>query len=141
MTQPGLADCPTLASMPDDDAFCEYVGGHLADLPGVQAVTLGGSRATGNHRPDSDWDFAVYYRGAFTPISIRSLGWPGEVSEIRRPTRLGSIIATGSATPRPPRGGLRYVTCRRPPSSRSPTLNCRSKLRHPTSAQTSAGDV
>ena len=66
----------------DDDAFCDYVGGRLADLPGVQAVTLGGSRAAGNHRPDSDWDFAVYYRGAFTPGSIRSLGWPGEVCQI-----------------------------------------------------------
>jgi predicted nucleotidyltransferase len=66
----------------DDDAFCDYIGGRLADLPGVQAVSLGGSRAAGTHRPDSDWDFAVYYRGAFTPDSVRSLGWPGEVSEI-----------------------------------------------------------
>jgi predicted nucleotidyltransferase len=37
----------------------------LAALPGVLAVTLGGSRARGEHRFDSDWDFGVYYRGAF----------------------------------------------------------------------------
>lgn len=54
----------------------------LAGLPHVEAVALGGSRATGEHRPDSDWDFAVYYRGAFSPDSLRSLGHPGEVSDI-----------------------------------------------------------
>jgi hypothetical protein len=66
----------------DDAAFCDYVAGRLADLPCVQAVSLGGSRAAGNHRPDSDWDFAVYYRGAFAPVHLCSLGWSGEVSEI-----------------------------------------------------------
>ncbi|MFI2779649.1 nucleotidyltransferase family protein [Streptomyces sp. ALB3] len=35
----------------------------LARLPGVEAVALGGSRARGTHRPDSDWDLGVYYRG------------------------------------------------------------------------------
>ncbi|GAA2278141.1 nucleotidyltransferase domain-containing protein [Kitasatospora cystarginea] len=55
---------------------------HVAALPGVAAVALGGSRATGTHGPDSDWDFAVYYRGAFSPQDVRALGWPGEVFEI-----------------------------------------------------------
>ncbi|WP_460345312.1 nucleotidyltransferase domain-containing protein [Actinoallomurus acanthiterrae] len=66
----------------DDDAFPSYVSGRLASLPGVRAVALGGSRATGAHRPDSDWDFAIYYRGAFTPDDLRALSWPGEVSEL-----------------------------------------------------------
>ncbi|MFH9643431.1 nucleotidyltransferase domain-containing protein [Streptomyces albidoflavus] len=35
----------------------------LAAVPGVRAVVLGGSRARGTHRPDSDWDLGVYYRG------------------------------------------------------------------------------
>jgi predicted nucleotidyltransferase len=68
--------------MRPDTAFKNYVVSHLAGLPGVRAVTLGGSRATGKHRPDSDWDFAVYYRGAFSPGDLRALGWPGQVSEI-----------------------------------------------------------
>jgi predicted nucleotidyltransferase len=51
-------------------------------MPGVLAVSLGGSRASGTHRPDSDWDFAVYYRGRFDPDDLRGLGWPGEVSPI-----------------------------------------------------------
>ncbi|MFF8814026.1 nucleotidyltransferase domain-containing protein [Streptomyces pactum] len=63
----------------DDRAFLDLVADRLAALPHVRAVTLGGSRAAGTHRPDSDWDFAVYYRGPFSPEDLRALGWPGEV--------------------------------------------------------------
>ena len=66
----------------DDDAFVRHVGARLAGLPGVEAVTLGGSRAEGTSRPDSDWDFSLYYRGRFEPRALRDVGWPGEVSEI-----------------------------------------------------------
>ena len=66
-----------------DEAFCAEAGDVLAGLPGVQAVSLGGSRAAGTAGPDSDWDFAVYYRGAgFDPAGLRSLGWPGEIFPI-----------------------------------------------------------
>jgi hypothetical protein len=66
-----------------DEAFGAEAGALLAGLPGVQAVTLGGSRAAGTAGPDSDWDFAVYYRGAgFDPASLRSLGWTGEIFPI-----------------------------------------------------------
>jgi predicted nucleotidyltransferase len=71
-----------LAPMRDETSFLAHVTARLAGLPGVEAVTLGGSRATGTHRPDSDWDFAIYYREAFSPDSLRALGWLGEVSEI-----------------------------------------------------------
>jgi predicted nucleotidyltransferase len=71
-----------VASMRRDGAFLRYVVDHLAGLPGVQAVALGGSRALGTNRPDSDWDFAIYYRGGFDPESLRALGWPGRVFEI-----------------------------------------------------------
>ena len=66
----------------DDDAFLGHVAGRLGQLPGVEAVTLGGSRAEGTHRPDSDWDFSVYYRGHFDPQTLRDIGWAGEVSEV-----------------------------------------------------------
>ena len=62
-----------------DEAFVDYVADHLAALPGVTAVSLGGSRAEGTHRPDSDWDFAIYYRGDFDPRALRDVGWPGEI--------------------------------------------------------------
>ena len=66
----------------NDEQFLAYVADRLAGLPGVRAVTLGGSRAQGTHGPESDWDLAVYYRGQFNPDDLRALGWPGQVSEI-----------------------------------------------------------
>jgi len=66
----------------DDVCFPRYVADRLGDLPGVTAVTLGGSRAEGTQRPDSDWDFSVYYRGRFDPQALRDIGWPGEVFEV-----------------------------------------------------------
>lgn len=57
----------------------------LTGLPGVEAVVLGGSRATGTHRPDSDWDLGLYYRGSnqsFDPGRLRGLGYDGHVSEL-----------------------------------------------------------
>jgi len=66
----------------DDDAFLAYVADRLSGLPGVQAVTLGGSRAEGTNRPDSDWDFSIYYRGHFDPQTLRDIGWAGEVFEV-----------------------------------------------------------
>ncbi|MFD9461526.1 nucleotidyltransferase domain-containing protein [Streptomyces sp. NPDC060027] len=66
----------------DDEKFLAHVADRLAALPAVRAVALGGSRAQGTHGPDSDWDLAVYYRGAFDPDDLRAVGWQGEVSEI-----------------------------------------------------------
>ncbi|MCQ4042586.1 nucleotidyltransferase domain-containing protein [Streptantibioticus rubrisoli] len=66
----------------NDQDFIAHVTSRLAALPCVRAVALGGSRATGTHGPDSDWDFAVYYHGGFSPESLRALGWPGEISDI-----------------------------------------------------------
>ncbi|PJE96167.1 DNA polymerase subunit beta [Streptomyces carminius] len=69
----------------DDQVFLDQVADRLAALPGVRAVTLGGSRAQGVHRPDSDWDLALYYRGGadpFDPADLRAAGRPGEVSEL-----------------------------------------------------------
>lgn len=74
----------TLTPMPtpDDTTFLNATADRLAALPTVRAVALGGSRAQGTHRPDSDWDLAVYYRGPFDPSDLRALGWEGEVSEV-----------------------------------------------------------
>lgn len=46
---------------------------------------LGGSRADGTHRPDSDWDLGLYYRASerrFDPATLRDLGHPGYVSRL-----------------------------------------------------------
>ena len=55
------------------------IGGRLAGIPGVVAVTLGGSRAMGTAGDDSDWDFGLYYRDTIDPADVRALGWPGQV--------------------------------------------------------------
>jgi hypothetical protein len=64
------------------DGFLSSITDRLAALPGVEAVTLGGSRAQGTARPDSDWDLGIYYRSGFDPQSLRDVGWPGEVFEL-----------------------------------------------------------
>ncbi|MEV0980430.1 nucleotidyltransferase domain-containing protein [Streptomyces sp. NPDC049915] len=65
-----------------DHVFLDRTADRLAALPTVRAVALGGSRAQGTHRLDSDWDLAVYYRGPFDPADLRAVGWEGEVSEV-----------------------------------------------------------
>jgi hypothetical protein len=45
----------------------------LATVPGVVAVALGGSRAIGRHRADSDVDLGLYYRGALDVAALRAL--------------------------------------------------------------------
>ncbi|MET9130199.1 nucleotidyltransferase domain-containing protein [Streptomyces antibioticus] len=67
-----------------DADFLAGTADALAALPTVRAVALGGSRAQGTHRADSDRDLAVYYRGAFDPADLRALGWDGESSEVGR---------------------------------------------------------
>lgn len=66
----------------DDSDFVDHVADALSALPNVIAVSLGGSRASGTHTAESDWDFALYYRGSFDPDELRAIGWPGTVSEI-----------------------------------------------------------
>jgi hypothetical protein len=56
-----------------------HLAERLADIPGVVAVTLGGSRATGAATEASDWDFGLYYRAAIDPADVVALGWPGRV--------------------------------------------------------------
>ena len=43
-------------------ALMEHLAERLAQIPGVEVVTLGGSRAAGTARAHSDWDFGLYYR-------------------------------------------------------------------------------
>ncbi|MFC0629261.1 nucleotidyltransferase domain-containing protein [Kribbella deserti] len=87
MSRPGsLSQTPNPAlgpgEVPDDSAFLDRLADRLAGLPGVEAVSLGGSRAQGTNRPDSDWDLSIYYRGTFDPQDLRDVGWPGEVAEV-----------------------------------------------------------
>ncbi len=65
----------------------------LERIPGVVAVTLGGSWATGTATEGSDWDFGLYYRAGIDTDAIRSLGWDGRVFE---PGDWGRIVNGGA---------------------------------------------
>jgi predicted nucleotidyltransferase len=57
-------------------AIIEDMADRLAEVPGVVGVLLGGSRARGEHRPESDWDLGVYYRGELDLTALRALAGP-----------------------------------------------------------------
>ncbi len=71
----------------------EHLAERLAQIPGVVAVTLGGSRARGRARADSDWDFGLYYRNQLRAADVRALGLSGEVGE---PGQWGRIMNGGA---------------------------------------------
>ncbi len=71
----------------------ERLVARLVTLPGVVAVALGGSRARGEHRPDSDWDFGLYFHGPIDAGAVRALGYAGDVVE---PGRWGRIVNGGA---------------------------------------------
>jgi len=66
----------------------------LRDLPGVVAVTLGGSRAAATAREESDWDFGLYYRDRISAEDVRALGFEGEVVE---PGDWGRLVNGGAS--------------------------------------------
>jgi hypothetical protein len=57
----------------------------LVEVDGVLAVALGGSRARGTNRPDSDWDVGIYYRQPLDVDGLRAVaaaaGFAGELTE------------------------------------------------------------
>jgi hypothetical protein len=71
----------------------EHLATQLAVVPGVVAVTLGGSRASNTAVEGSDWDFGLYYRGRLDPADIVALGWPGRVFA---PGEWGRIVNGGA---------------------------------------------
>ncbi|MFJ3201371.1 nucleotidyltransferase domain-containing protein [Streptomyces sp. NPDC086989] len=66
----------------------------LAAVPGVVGVMLGGSRARGEHRPGSDWDLGVYYRGDLDLGALRALAGPGV--EVAAPGDWGPWVNGGA---------------------------------------------
>ena len=71
----------------------EWLAERLAEIPGVVAVALGGSRARGDERPDSDWDFGLYYEDRISADDVRALGFPGEVVD---PGAWGRLVNGGA---------------------------------------------
>ena len=70
----------------------------LATVDGVIGVVLGGSRARGEERPDSDWDFGLYYRGAPHLPTLRSMarGLSDSPAEVSGPGEWGRWVDGGA---------------------------------------------
>lgn len=83
MLHPGLP----MQDLPDRVA--EIVG-VLAELPDTAAVVLGGSRAQGFARENSDWDLGLYYRGSIDLKRLKKFG------ELFRPGAWGRIMNGGA---------------------------------------------
>jgi len=56
-----------------DDRWFAELAQQLASVTGIVAVALGGSRARGTHRPDSDYDLGLYYRSAIDLAALTRL--------------------------------------------------------------------
>ncbi|HUR03636.1 MAG TPA: nucleotidyltransferase domain-containing protein [Nonomuraea sp.] len=80
-----------------DDTALKVLGQRLAEIPGVVAVALGGSRARGTHRPDSDIDLGLYYRGDLDVTALRALAVQeaGEQAEVTEPGGWGPWVDGG----------------------------------------------
>ncbi|MFD4139885.1 nucleotidyltransferase family protein [Streptomyces sp. NPDC058572] len=70
----------------------------LTEVRGVRAVALGGSRARGAHRPGSDWDLGVYYRGEVDVPGLAALAseLTGERVEVAGPGGWGPWVDGGA---------------------------------------------
>ncbi|MEU1493289.1 nucleotidyltransferase domain-containing protein [Streptomyces sp. NPDC005775] len=70
----------------------------LTAVPGIRAVVLGGSRARGTHRPDSDWDLGLYYRGAPDLAALTALAsaFQGSPVEVAGPGGWGPWVNGGA---------------------------------------------
>ncbi|MBO3665045.1 DUF4037 domain-containing protein [Microbacterium sp. NEAU-LLB] len=66
----------------------------LLGVPGIVGVTLGGSRARGTHRLDSDWDLGLYYRGELDVAALQALAGPGV--EVAAPGDWGPWVDGGA---------------------------------------------
>lgn len=74
------------------------MAGRLTELPGIRAVVLGGSRARGTHRPDSDWDLGLYYRGTPDTAALAALAgsFQGSPVEVAGPGGWGPWVNGGA---------------------------------------------
>ncbi|WP_207620617.1 nucleotidyltransferase domain-containing protein [Streptosporangium minutum] len=80
-----------------DDVALGTLAQRLAEIPGVVGVVLGGSRARGTHRPDSDIDLGLYYRGDLDVAALRALAVQasGEQAELTAPGGWGPWVNGG----------------------------------------------
>lgn len=75
------------------DEALRALAARLTEVTGVVGVLLGGSRARGDHTPESDVDLGVYYRA---PLDVAALGYlarqvVGPEAQVTEPGAWGSL--------------------------------------------------
>ena len=80
-----------------DDTHLIALAERLLEVRGVVAVVLGGSRARGTHRPDSDFDVGLYYRGELDVAALGALaaGYGDAPVEVTQPGGWGPWVNGG----------------------------------------------
>jgi hypothetical protein len=73
------------------------MAGRLVEVSGVVGVLLGGSRARGDHTPDSDTDLGLYYRPPLDLAALRDLahGLAGPAARLTEPGEWGPWVDGG----------------------------------------------
>jgi Nucleotidyltransferase domain len=79
------------------DSRLQEMASRLVEVPGVAAVTLGGSRARGTHAPDSDTDVGLYYRGTLDLAALGALAreFAGPAARVTAPGEWGPWVDGG----------------------------------------------
>lgn len=74
------------------------IADRLTAVSGVVGVCLGGSRASGTHRPDSDYDLGLYYRPPLDTDALRLLAaeLTGEPVDVTEPGGWGPWVDGGA---------------------------------------------
>ncbi|MEV0618968.1 nucleotidyltransferase domain-containing protein [Nonomuraea sp. NPDC050404] len=82
---------------PDLQPDLHGIAERLVAVPGVVAVVLGGSRARGTHRPDSDIDLGLYCRGRLAVAELRVLAreMTGQDTDVTEPGEWGPWVDGG----------------------------------------------
>jgi Nucleotidyltransferase domain len=80
------------------DAWLTDLGARLGCVDGVVGVTLGGSRARGEHSPDSDHDLGLYYRPPLDTGGLLTLARAvsGPAAEVTEPGEWGPWVDGGA---------------------------------------------
>jgi predicted nucleotidyltransferase len=80
------------------DERMRELAARLTAVPGVVAVLLGGSRARGTHRADSDTDLGVYYRPPLDVAALSGLAreMAGPDATVTRPGEWGPWVDGGA---------------------------------------------
>ncbi|MCA2218677.1 nucleotidyltransferase domain-containing protein [Jidongwangia harbinensis] len=73
------------------------LAGRIIAVPGVTGVVLGGSRARGDHTPDSDTDLGLYYRRPLDVAALRAAAGAvaGESARLTEPGGWGPWVDGG----------------------------------------------